>query len=149
MLSKAISVIVATLIIVAGWLYLETSESYQSSFKAKFYQSIGNYELAHELSQRALELDMYNKQAHAILAQSQNALIIKDYVKQGEEYLAKIRTLSQSTASAGELERVKLMCEIIINEWERISKIKTEDSELSEQAHKIYENFSRLYKELF
>ncbi|WP_169764145.1 hypothetical protein [Campylobacter mucosalis] len=148
MKSKTISVLIAIFIILCCWFYLETNGSYQLAFKARFYQSVGNYQNAYETSKQALKLDTYNKLAMSVFVNSQRALKLEGYVAQGKKFLDDIRKMSQKGVNSSDKARINMMCEIVINEYYSLSKTNI-DSDLKLEAESIYENFLTLKKELF
>ena len=104
MRAKLVAVFLPIFIIVAGWLFFETNGSYQLSFKAKFYYEIGNFDEAFKLSQRALELDNYNKMASTLVNQSKIALKFTAYINDGKKYLQNIKQMSQNEVSNADRE---------------------------------------------
>ncbi|MCR4942639.1 MAG: hypothetical protein K5978_07615 [Campylobacter sp.] len=148
MIKSSYSVIISVFIIMFCWFFLETNSSYQLAFKARFYQSVGNYEEALKTSQEALQIDPYNKMAMAVQAKSKKAAPLNKYIKTGEEYLETIRKMSESEVDKADNARIKLMCEIMIQDYDTIANIKVDD-ELEENAKKTRDNFEKLFNELF
>lgn len=149
MRAKLAAVFLPIFIIIAGWLFFETNGSYQLSFKAKFYYEIGNFDEAFKLSQRALELDNYNKMASTLVNQSKIALKFTAYINDGKKYLQNIKQMSQNEVSNKDRERIKLMCEIMIEGYSQLQDSPLLDSDLKNEAKNMRENFVKLKNELF
>ena len=149
MRAKLVAVFLPIFIIVAGWLFFETNGSYQLSFKAKFYYEIGNFDEAFKLSQRALELDNYNKMASTLVNQSKIALKFTAYINDGKKYLEDIKQMSQNEVSNKDRERIKLMCDIMIEGYSQLQDSPLLDSDLKNEAKNMRENFVKLKNELF
>ncbi|MCD8212724.1 MAG: hypothetical protein LUC34_01495 [Campylobacter sp.] len=149
MKAKLLAVFLPILIIIASWLFFETDGSYQLSFKAKFYYEIGNFDRSFELSKKALELDSYNKMASTLVNQSKIALKFSAYVKDGENFLEKIKKISQKEVTNADKERIKLMCEIMINGYEQLKNSPLIAKSLKNEAQNMRENFIKLKNELF
>ncbi|WP_169779455.1 hypothetical protein [Campylobacter curvus] len=149
MRAKLVAVFLPIFIIVAGWLFFETNGSYQLSFKAKFYYEIGNFDEAFKLSQRALELDNYNKMASTLVNQSKIALKFTAYINEGKKYLQNIKQMSQNEVSNADRERIRLMCEIMIEGYSQLQDSPLLDSDLKNEAKNMRENFVKLKNKLF
>ncbi|MBN7288569.1 MULTISPECIES: hypothetical protein [Campylobacter] len=149
MRAKLVAVFLPIFIIVAGWLFFETNGSYQLSFKAKFYYEIGNFDEAFKLSQRALELDNYNKMASTLVNQSKIALKFTAYINDGKKYLQNIKQMSQNEVSNADRERIRLMCEIMIEGYSQLQDSPLLDSDLKNEAKNMRENFVKLKNKLF
>jgi len=150
MLSKFLFVMSAIVLLGLGALYFVFNSSYQDSFEARFYYFIGNYEKAYMLSKRAYEKDSYNKMAFTVFTQSKIALNYEEYIKEGNRYLEKIEKISSSKKySEADKIRVKMMCEIMIDRYKKLSPTKLTDKELLENSKKIYMKFKKLYDELY
>ena len=149
MRAKLVAVFLPIFIIVAGWLFFETNGSYQLSFKAKFYYEIGNFDEAFKLSQRELELDNYNKMASTLVNQSKIALKFTAYINDGKKYLQNIKQMSQNEVSNADRERIRLMCEIMIEGYSQLQDSPLLDSDLKNEAKNMRENFVKLKNKLF
>lgn len=147
--TKTLTVIIGIVLILTFYIFFQTNSSYQLSFKARFYESIGNYQMSKELSLMALNLDMYNKMAISTHTNSANALKIQHYITQGDEYLNKIRTISKNNATDADNERIRIMCDIMIDDYLNIINLHTSDKNLKQKAKNMQENFKILKNELF
>ncbi len=150
MLSKLLTVFVSLFFLSAGVFYFVSNSSYQDSLEARFYYFIGNYQKAYTLAKKAYENNLYNKMAFTVLTQSKKALEYEDYINRGNAYLKKIDLISSNKKyNEADKIRIKMMCEIMIEDYKKLSPTKLTDSSLTEGAKEIYRQFRQLYNELF
>ncbi len=150
MLSKISLVVIAILFLLFGGFYFITDSSYQDSFEARFYYAIGNYAKAYELAKKAYKQDSYNKMAFTVLTQSKIATQYVDFINQGNEYFDKINKISSKKEySEADRARIKIMCEIILGDYKKLSPTKLTNADLINEAKKINDKFKQLYGELF
>ena len=110
-MKNKISIFIAIFIIAFFGLFFYSDNSYKLALEAKFYYESKEYEKAINLSQKALDLDAYNKMASTTLNQSKAAMKFSSYIKNGKEYLERIKKMSQSGVSKADNERIKMMCD--------------------------------------
>lgn len=139
-----------TIFLGASALFFFTNSSYQDSIQARVFYFLEDYDLAHELSKKAYEKDVYNKMAFTVYTQSKIALKFVEYINQGNEYLKKIDAISeQEEVSEADRSRIKLMSEIMIESYFELSPSSLTDKKLVKKAKTMQERFVSLYKELF
>ena len=68
-------------------VYFITNPSYEKSIKAKYYYEIGEYKEAYALAKEAFSLDLYNRMASTIMAQSKNSLRYVKYNEMAKKYM--------------------------------------------------------------
>lgn len=146
--NKTLPVIIAISIIVLAGVFFATNRSYQLSFGSRVYYELGNYTKANELSVLAYELDRYNKMAANMVRKSSDALKLQRYINQGEDYLRQISDIANLGVTKPQQERIRMMCDIMIDEYDDIVKSVFYDKLLSE-ARQMRDNFSTLKNELF
>ncbi len=150
MLSKIILVVSSILFLLFSGFYFITDSSYQDSFEARFYYFIGNYTQAYKFAQKAYEKDSYNKMAFTVLVQSKIAKEYVDYIKTGNKYFEKIDKISSKKEYKNDDKaRIKLMCEIMLGDYKKLSPTKLTNQDLVDDAKKLNDKFEQLYKELF
>ena len=132
-MKNKISIFIAIFIVAFFGLFFYSDNSYKLALEAKFYYESKEYEKAINLSQKALDLDAYNKMAATTLNQSKAAMKFNSYIKNGKEYL----------------ERIKMMCDVMIEDFESLRNSALLDEELKSEALKIKEAFAKLKNELF
>ena len=132
-----------------GGLYLYFNPSYKKSFEAKFYYSIENYEQAHKLSSEALVYNRYNKMAMTIKNQSEIAIEYKNFIKEAQAYLAKIKDLSKNdNLSKKDRIRIKLICEIVLDKFKTLSATLLTNKSLTTLAKAYRDKFQELYEKV-
>ena len=148
-MKNKISIFIAIFIIALFGLFFYSDNSYKLALEAKFYYESKEYEKALNLSQKALDLDAYNKMAVTTLNQSKAAMKFSSYIKNGKEYLDRIKKMSQNGVSKADNERIKMMCDVMIEDFESLRNSALLDEELKSEALKMKEAFAKLKNELF
>ena len=148
-MKNKISIFIAIFIIALFGLFFYSDNSYKLALEAKFYYESREYEKALNLSQKALDLDAYNKMAATTLNQSKAAMKFSSYIKNGKEYLERIKKMSQNGVSKADNERIKMMCDVMIEDFESLKNSALLDEELKSEALKMKEAFAKLKNELF
>ena len=148
-MKNKISIFIAIFIIALFGLFFYSDNSYKLALEAKFYYESKEYEKAINLSQKALDLDAYNKMAATTLNQSKAAMKFNSYIKNGKEYLERIKKMSQNGVSKADNERIKMMCDVMIEDFESLKNSALLDEELKSEALKMKEAFAKLKNELF
>ena len=148
-MKNKISIFIAIFIIALFGLFFYSDNSYKLALEAKFYYESKEYEKAINLSQKALELDAYNKMASTTLNQSKAAMKFSSYIKNGKEYLERIKKMSKNGVSKADNERIKMMCDVMIEDFESLKNSALLDDELKSEALKMKEAFAKLKNELF
>lgn len=143
------SIFIAIFIIALFGLFFYSDNSYKLALEAKFYYESKEYEKALNLSQKAIDLDAYNKMAATTLNQSKAAMKFSSYIKNGKEYLDRIKKMSQNGVSKADNERIKMMCDVMIEDFESLRNSALLDDGLKSEALKIKEAFAKLKNELF
>ncbi len=123
---------------------------YEKSLKARMYFSLGDYNKAYSLAREVYLKDSYNTMALTVMNKSKIALTYKKYIKEGNTYLNQIKEIgSKKTISKQELAKIKMICEIMIGEYEKLKPNIFTDKNLSSNTTKIYEKFKKIHEELF
>ena len=148
-MKNKISIFIAIFIIALFGLFFYSDNSYKLALEAKFYYESKEYEKAINLSQKALDLDAYNKMAATTLNQSKAAMKFNSYIKNGKEYLERIKKMSQNGVSKADNERIKMMCDVMIEDFESLKNSALLDEELKSEALNMKEAFAKLKNELF
>ena len=150
MLSKIVLLTVSSVFLLLSGFYFFADSSYQDSFEARFYYFVGNYNKAYEFAKRSYDKDPYNKMAFTVLTQSKIATQYVDYIKTGNEYLNRINAISSKKIyNDADKVRIKLMCEITLGDYKKLSPTKLTDTELIKDARKLNDKFEQLHRELF
>ena len=148
-MKNKLSIFIAIFLIILFGLFFYSDNSYKLALEAKFLYENKEYEKALNLSQKALDIDIYNKMANTVLNQSKAAIKFSSYIKNGKEYLERIKKMSQSSVSKADNERIKMMCDVMIEDFESLRNSALLDDELKSEALKMKEAFAKLKNELF
>ena len=147
--------ILPLVLLTAALFYFAFNPSYERSFQAKFYYAIGNYPTAYEMAKSAFELDPYNRMAATVMTQSQTALKFVAYIDQAKKYSEQISQIATAdTISAADKAKIKLMCEVMIDSFVKISPIQRDgrnivlDKELVEEAKSYHRQFVTLHEKI-
>ena len=133
-MKNKLSIFIAIFLIVLFGLFFYSDNSYKLALEAKFLYENKEYEKALNLSQKALDIDIYNKMANTVLNQSKAAIKFSSYIKNGKEYLERIKKMSQSSISKADSERIKMMCDVMIEDFDDLKNSALLDSELKNEA---------------
>lgn len=135
--------------------YFMFNPSYERSLQAKYYYTTGEYKLAHRLAKEAFELDAYNRMAATIMTQSQMAMKFVGYIEQSKIYHKQISAMADAESiSSADKAKMKLMCEIMIDSYEKIALIYRDgravvlDKELVDEARTYHRQFVELYEKI-
>ena len=148
-MKNKLSIFIAIFLIILFGLFFYSDNSYKLALEAKFLYENKEYEKALNLSRKALDIDIYNKMANTILNQSKAAMKFSSYTKNGKEYLERIKKMSQSSVSKADSERIKMMCDVMIEDFDDLKNSALLDNELKNEALNTKEIFVKLKNELF
>lgn len=141
-LASLIILILALLVFFFGF-----SDSYRYSLEAKVKYAMGDYKEATLLAKKAFDLDPYNKMSFSIIAQSKISIKFLDYIEDGKEYLQTIDRLSKKTnLKTSDKIKIKMMCEVMIGKFKRLTPTVLTEKSLYEKSKKIYEDFVKIYE---
>ena len=135
-------------------LYFAFNPSYERSIQAKFYYAIGEYDPAYRLAREAFDIDPYNRMAVTVMAQSQTALKFVGYIAEAKRYSADIARIAASESiSDAQKAKMKLMCEVMMESFVKISPIERGrsvviDEELIGEAREHYLQFVELHEKI-
>ena len=126
------------------------NDSYKKSLQARVYFGLGEYDKAFMLSKEAYLSDPYNRMALTILNASKASLKYEKYIKDAKKYLETIEKISsKKSIDSSQLAKIKLICEVMIAQFEKLKPIVISDGDLVESATKEYKKFKKIYEELF
>ncbi len=147
--AKILFPLVAFGLIVVMAVYFLINPSYEKSLEAKYYYETGEYQKAYELANEAFSIDIYNRMASTIMAQSQISMKYKKYVDQAKEYLREINTIaSKQSISDADRIKIKLMSEIMVGLYVKLSPSVITDEALVKEAATYCKNFEQLLEKV-
>lgn len=136
------------LLLVMGGYFL-VNPSYQKSFQAKYYYEMGDYNEAYTLANEAFSLDVYNRMASTVMAQSKNSLRYVKYIDMAKEYMVKINEIAKhESITDADKAKIKIMSEIVIDSYVKLAPSVITDKELVKEAASYNKNFEQLLEKV-
>ena len=138
---------VATLLSMA--LYFFFNPSYERSIEAKYHYEMGHYQEAYELASEAFAMDVYNRMAATIMAQSLTSLKYVAYIKQSQEYMAQIDAIVKGDyISEAQKAKIKLMSEVVVDSYKKLAPSIITDEALVQEAAMHHANFEKFLEKV-
>lgn len=130
-------------------IYFLANPSYERSIKAKYYFEIGDYSQAYSLAQEAFSMDLYNRMAATIMAQSKTSIRYVKYNDEAKKYMLQIDEIaSHETISEADKAKIRLICEIMIDSYTKLAPSIITDKELVKQTADYYHKFEKLLEKV-
>ena len=142
---RLFSFIMALMLVAVFTIYFLMSHSYQLSLEAKVHYYLGNYVKAKKIAKQAHKEDSYNRMAATVMTQSELALEYVEYNRQAQEYLAKIKEISQKKyIEKADKIRMKFMADIMIESFPKLTPTVLIDSDLKKQSKAYALEFEKI-----
>ncbi len=136
------------LILVMGGYFL-SNPSYEKSVKAKYYYEIGDYKEALALSKEAFSLDVYNRMASTIMAQSITSMKYTAYIDDAKKYMKQINEIAaKDSISNADRAKIRLICEIMISAYIKLAPSVVTEKSLVNDASNYYLGFEKLLEKV-
>lgn len=149
MKTKILFPLVAFGVLLLIGIYFLANPSYQKSIEAKYYYETGHYKEAYTLANEAFAMDVYNRMASTIMAQSLTSLKYVAYINQAKEYMAEINKIAQADSiGADERAKIKLMSEIVVDSYVKLAPSVITNSGLVQEAATYHANFEKLLEKV-
>ena len=130
-------------------LYFVINPSYQRSIEAKYYYEMGDYREAYTLANEAFSMDVYNRMASTIMAQSKTSLKYVKYIDQAKAYMIEINGMAeQENITAGQRAKIRMMSEIMVDSYVKLAPSVITDSDLVKEAAMYHSNFEKLLEKV-
>lgn len=139
----------AVLLILVMGGYVLFNPSYEKSIKAKYYYEIGEYKEALTLAKEAFSLDVYNRMASTIMAQSITSMKYTAYIDDAKKYMKQINGIAaQDSISNADRAKIRLICEIMISAYIKLAPSVVTDKDLVKDASNYYLGFEKLLEKV-
>jgi len=149
MKSRYLFPIIAFSLVAIMGIYFLVNPSYQRSIEAKYYYEVGDYKRAHSLAQEAFSMDVYNRMAATIMAQSTTSLKYVAYIKQAKTYLSQINDIAtHESISNADRARMKLMSEIMVDSYVKLAPSIITNRDLVDDAARYHDDFEKLLEKV-
>ena len=130
-------------------LYFLINPSYKKSIEAKYYYETGAYKEAYRLATEAFAIDLYNRMASTIMAQSKTSLKYVSYINDAKKYMNEINNIAKhDTLSDADKAKMRLICQIMIDSYIKLAPSVITDNTLVEAAASYYKNFEQLLEKV-
>ena len=130
--------------------YFSFNKSYRLSLEARYYFEVEEFDKAYKKAKEACILDPYNKMAFSVYTQSQIAKEWRNFINDTKEYFKKIEEISnKENITKKDKLKIKMMLEILIDEYENLKPSLLLSKSLKEKAKKEYLKVKRVYEAVF
>ena len=130
-------------------IYFFSHPSYEKSLEAKYYYEMGEYTKAYELANEAFAMDLYNRMASTVMAQSKTAMKYEKYIKEAKKYMKEINAIaSKQSISDADRAKIKIMSQIVVDSYVKLAPSVITDKALIEEAKKYHDNFEKLLEKV-
>jgi len=130
-------------------MYFIVNPSYERSIKAKYYFEIGDYTEAYSLAQEAFSMDIYNRMAATIMAQSKTSIRYVDYNNEAKKYMLQIDEIAlHKDISEADKAKIRLICEIMIGTYTKLAPSIITDKTLVKKSANYYHKFEKLLEKV-
>ena len=149
MSSKLIFPLIAMFLLLSMGAYFLLNPSYEKSVKAKYYYEMGDYREALNLSKEAFSMDLYNRMASTIMAQSITSLKYSSYIKDAKKYMKNINEIAtHEVISDADKAKIRMICEIMIESYVKLAPSVITNEELVNEAARYYNGFEKLLEKV-
>ncbi len=139
----------AVLFLVIMGLFFLVNPSYEKSIEAKYYYNTGNYKKAYKLANEAFSIDVYNRMAATIMAQSKTSIKYQKYIQQAKKYMQEINLIAaKNSISDADKARMKMMSEIMVDSYVKLAPSVITDKDLVAKAAKYHDDFEKLLEKV-
>jgi hypothetical protein len=136
---------VAFLMLVVMGGYFLINPSYEKSLKAKYYYETGEYKEALTLAKEAFSIDVYNRMASTIMAQSITSLKYVSYNEDAKKYMYDINKIAtHDVISDADKAKIRTICHIMISAYIKLAPSVVTDTDLVDDAARYYDDFEKL-----
>jgi len=136
-------------IILAMVIYFVANPSYEKSLEAEYYYEIGDYKEAYSRAREAFSMDMYNRMASTVMAQSKTAMKYEKYIDEAKKYMKEINAIAaKESISDADRAKIKMMSEIMVNSYIKLAPSVITHKSLVKEAKKYYEDFGKLLEKV-
>jgi len=130
-------------------LYFFFNPSYQKSLQAKYHYEMGEYDEAYSNAKEAFGLDIYNRMAATVMAQSKTSLKYVNYINDAKKYMKQINEIvNKENIEDSDKAKIRLICEIMKSAYVKLAPSVVTDKELVENAAYYHAGFEQLFEKV-
>lgn len=142
-------VLVAVGLIFTMGIYFLLNPSYERSLLAKYHYEMGEYSEAYTLANEAFSMDIYNRMAATIMAQSKISMKYEKYVKDAKKYMKEINEIANhDEISEADKAKIRTICEIMKSSYIKLAPSVITDKELVDEVRGYYKEFESLHEKV-
>jgi tRNA U34 5-carboxymethylaminomethyl modifying enzyme MnmG/GidA len=146
---KIVIPLTALSLVAIMWIYFLINPSYKISLEAKYHYEIGEYSQAYVLAKEAFGLNVYNRMAATIMAQSKISMKYEEYIKSAKKYMLDINEIAtHESISDADRAKIRTICEIMISSYTKLAPSVITDKELVTQVSTYYKEFENLLEKV-
>ena len=143
-----IPIVALSLILLMGIFFL-VNPSYEKSIRAKYYFEVGEYQEALVLAKESFAIDVYNRMAATVMAQSITSLKYVEYINMGSKYIKEIDDIAtHEFITDADKAKIRLMCEIMLSSYIKLAPSVITDNELVQQSAIYNDKFEKLLEKV-
>lgn len=147
-IKTTLALVALSLVSVMG-IYVLVNPSYQKSIQAKYFYETGEYKEALSLAKEAFSIDVYNRMASTVMAQSVTALKYVSYIETGKKYMADINLIAtHENISDADKAKIRIMCEIMAAEYIKLAPSVITDENLVKETAEYHQKFEKLLEKV-
>ncbi|WP_297433632.1 hypothetical protein [Sulfurimonas sp.] len=147
--SKYFFPITALILVLIMVIYFLSHPSYEKSLEAKYYYETGQYNKAYKSANEAFSMDLYNRMAATVMAQSKTALKYVKYIDEAKKYMLDINEIAnKTTISDADRAKIKMMSEIVVDSYTKLAPSVMTNKSLVNEARKYHDNFEKLLEKV-
>ena len=137
----------AILLVMGGYFII--NPSYEKSLRAKYYYEVGDYKEALALAKEAFSIDVYNRMASTIMAQSLTSLKYISYVNDAKKYMTQINEIAtHEFISDADKSKIRLICGIMLSQYVKLAPSVVTDKDLVKESAEYNEKFEKLLEKI-
>jgi len=149
MRSRVLVALIATVFLLMMGVYFLVNPSYDKSLRAKYYYEIGDYKQALALAKESFNMDIYNRMASTVMAQSITALKYVSYIEDANKYMEDINEIAtHEVISDADRAKIRLICGIMLSSYVKLAPSVVTDKQLVKDAAKYYNGFEKLLEKV-
>ncbi len=143
-----IPLVAVSFIVLMGGFFL-LNPSYEKSVRAKYYFEIAEYDEALVLAREAFSLDLYNRMASTVMAQSVISLKYVKYINMGNDYVKEIDKIAKHEfITEADKAKIRIMCEIMIRSYTKLAPSVITDIKLIKKSARYNKKFEKLLEKV-
>ncbi|WP_297485067.1 hypothetical protein [Sulfurimonas sp.] len=147
--SKYFFPITAFVLVLIMVIYFLSHPSYEKSLESKYYYEMGDYNKAYKSANEAFSMDLYNRMAATIMAQSKTALKYVKYIDEAKKYMLDINEIAnKTTISDADRAKINMMSEIVVDSYTKLAPSVMTNKSLVNEAKKYHDNFEKLLEKV-